>query len=42
MTHANGRYGGYLYNDAAVRIIEQHPDPETTPMFMYVDASAFI
>ena len=32
----NGTYGGYLYNDAAVRIIEQHPDPETTPLFIYL------
>jgi arylsulfatase I/J len=40
-THApafggNGTYGGYLYNDAAVRIIEQHPESGTNPMFMYL------
>ena len=32
----NGTYGGYLYNNAAVRIIEEHPQPDVNPLFMYL------
>ena len=32
----NGTYGGYLYNDAAVRIIEHHPDPPANPLFLFL------
>ena len=32
----NGTYGGFLYNDAAVQIIEQHPEPESNPLFIYL------
>ena len=32
----NGTYGGFLYNDAAVRIIEEHPEPEMNPLFIYL------
>eukprot|EP01047_Picozoa_sp_COSAG01_P120594 COSAG01_NODE_49334_length_373_cov_0.686131_1_plen_101_part_01 len=36
-TGRNGTYGGYLYNDAAVRIIEEHPEPaDASPLFMYL------
>jgi arylsulfatase A-like enzyme len=35
-TGMNGTYSGYLYNDAAVRVIEQHPDPDTHPLFIYL------
>ena len=30
------RYGGYLYNDAAVRIVEQHLEPDANPLFIYL------
>ena len=32
----NGTYGGFLYNDAAVQIIEEHPEPEVNPLFIYL------
>lgn len=32
----NGTYSGYLYNDAAVRLIAQHPDPDVNPLFIYL------
>ena len=32
----NGTYSGYLYNDAAVAVIQQHPDPEVNPLFIYL------
>jgi hypothetical protein len=32
----NGTYSAYLYNDAAVRVIEQHPSPDATPLFLYL------
>ena len=32
----NGTYGGFLCNDAAVRIIEQHPEPDANPLFIYL------
>ena len=32
----NGTYSGYLYNDAAVRIIQRHLDPAANPLFIYL------
>ena len=32
----NGTYSGYIYNDAAVDIITQHPDVDTNPLFIYL------
>jgi hypothetical protein len=32
----NGTYSGYIYNDAAVVVIEQHLDPESNPLFIYL------
>ena len=32
----NGTYSGYIYNDAAVAVIEQHLDPESNPLFIYL------
>ena len=33
---ANGTYSGYIYNEAAVRLIANHPEPHVNPLFMYI------
>ena len=35
-TGRNGTYSGYIYNDAAVAVIEHHPEPDTNPLFIYL------
>jgi len=32
----NGTYAAYTYNNAAINIIKNHPDPSVNPLFMYV------
>ena len=32
----NGTYGAFLYNARVLKIIEQHPEPDVNPLFIYL------